>query len=407
MSQKSWYRAAALFFACGLVACTSSSGAVSPGESMAGDAADGGVDGATDGAVDAQDDAAAQVDAALGGEDMASAVDAGVDRGAMDMAAQPARCAAACDHVTDCLIEQCAGFGEGARVQLHARCLDACTPAQAERFADASCVSIAETLSAQQSAVEAACEAPPAEGDGLNTLYIGHSFGRVFASIMPDWARAAGVANHRQQIVMRGGANGAPLALWNDPAAKAEAQAILEGGDIELLVMICCSTTFLEDGTDPGIRAWMDYALARNPNTQFALALPWPDFPESYASAAEYAERWYAGRDAWYALIDQLRADYPGVTIFSILHGRAALELRALFEAGELSDVDSMTSRRGDAIFTDEKGHSNQILRDLGVLVWVGSIYGVDVTGHPLVEAYETDIAGMAQTIVDEDEYTR
>ena len=99
----------------------------------------------------------------------------------------------------------------------------------------------------------------------------------------------------------------------------------------------------------------MDYALEQNPNTRFVLALPWPDFPEDYETAEVYAELWNGGRTLWGILIDQLRADYPGVSVTSLPHGRAALELRALFEAGELNDVASMTRDGGPGIFTDRK----------------------------------------------------
>ena len=43
------------------------------------------------------------------------------------------------------------------------------------------------------------------------------------------------------------------------------------------------------------------------------------------------------------------------VSVTSLPHGRAALELRALFEAGELNDVASMTRDGGPGIFTDRK----------------------------------------------------
>lgn len=105
--------------------------------------------------------------------------------------------------------------------------------------------------------------------------------------------------------------------------------------------------------------------------------------------------------------IDQLRETYPGVEISCLPHGRGALELRHLFEAGELSDVDQMTSGDGDAIFTDPKGHADEILRDLGTLIWLGSIYDVDLTDHPVGDEYEADLIGIAQTVIAEDDHIR
>ena len=43
---------------------------------------------------------------------------------------------------------------------------------------------------------------------------------------------------------------------------------------VDLLVMICCSQGWIETAEAPGIINWMDYALERNPNTRFALAMP-------------------------------------------------------------------------------------------------------------------------------------
>ncbi len=352
-----------------------------------------------DGAAPIED--AARVDD-LGGNTMP---DAAVDAGG-DTSSRPQSCEAVCERVADCLIDLCDGFAAGARGQLYDRCVERCSPEQAEALGAASCEALVESIGAQLPAVEAACR-PPGDGEGLDALYIGHSFGRAFASSMPEWTRAAGVENHTQRVVMRGGARGAPQALWDDDGARSEVQGILDGGDVELLTMICCSESFLVDGSDPGIRLWMDYALERNPDTRFALAMPWPDFPAEYPNAEDYAARWNLGHQLWHALIDQLRADYPGVEIFCIPHGRAALELRALFEVGELRDVDVMTSGDGDAIFSDAKGHADRIMLDLGTLVWVGATYGVDLTGYPLELPYEADLVGLAQRIIAEDDHTR
>ena len=73
-----------------------------------------------------------------------------------------------------------------------------------------------------------------------------------------------------------------------------------------------------------------------------------------------------------------------------------------------LPDVDAMTRRVGEAgIFTDRKGHADRILLDVGTLGWLGAIYGVDVSNYPLERAYETDLPGLAETILSEDGYAR
>jgi len=102
-----------------------------------------------------------------------------------------------------------------------------------------------------------------------------------------------------------------------------------------------------------------------------------------------------------------LRAAYPGVEISCIPHGRAALELRARFEMDALPDVDRMTGESDTAIFTDRKGHAGQILKDLGTSVWLGAIYGVEVTDVLFTRDYETDLAEIAETILGDDPYAR
>ena len=47
--------------------------------------------------------------------------------------------------------------------------------------------------------------------EDYNVLYIGHSFGRVFAETLLDYAHTAGFSDHAQYIEMSGGASGAPL----------------------------------------------------------------------------------------------------------------------------------------------------------------------------------------------------
>lgn len=243
---------------------------------------------------------------------------------------------------------------------------------------------------------------------GLNTLYIGHSFGRPFAEKLTDFVERAGVPDHNQQIVFGGGQSGAPRALWEHPLRGAEIQRILDSGQVDVLVMICCSEGFVDGAGDPALRLWIDYALARNPSTRFVLALPWLDFPERYPSAAVYEATWEQLRALWHAEIEALRAEYPGVDIIALPHGRAAVDLRLRFEAGTLPEVEVMTGRGEATLFNDDKGHAAQILQDLGTLVWVGAIYpGTALASALPGPPYETDLVSMAETILSNDPYVR
>ena len=247
--------------------------------------------------------------------------------------------------------------------------------------------------------------------EGKRVLYIGHSFGRPFARELPSFVEMAGIDNHVQEIVFRGGPNGSPQSLWEDPKVRVEIQDILAEGDTDLLIMICCSENFLESRkSDWAVENWIDYALSVNPDTDFALALPWPDYPEDYENNEAYSERIIeAHASAWHPFIDNLRDLYPQSEIQSIFHGRAAIELRGLFESGFLPEISTMTSKRPPGLFTDRKGHAGQILLDLGTLIWLGTIYDIDMNDFPVSElkingeSYETDLLGMAQEILDDE----
>ena len=247
--------------------------------------------------------------------------------------------------------------------------------------------------------------------EGKKVLYIGHSFGRPFARELPSFVEMAGIDNHVQEIVFRGGPNGSPQSLWEDPKVRVEIQDILAEGDTDLLVMICCSENFLESRqSDWAVENWIDYALSVNPDTDFALALPWPDYPEDYENNEAYSERIIEPHaSAWHPFIDDLRDLYPQSEIQSIFHGRAALELRGLFESGSLPEISKMTSKRPPGLFKDRKGHAGQILVDLGTLIWLGTIYDIDIDDFPVSElkingeSYETDLLGMAQEILNDE----
>ena len=247
--------------------------------------------------------------------------------------------------------------------------------------------------------------------EGKKVLYIGHSFGRPFARELSSFVEMAGIDSHVQEIVFRGGPNGSPQSLWEDPKVREEIQNILAEGDTDLLVMICCSENFLESRqSDWAVENWIDYALSVNPDTDFALALPWPDYPEDYENNEAYSERIIeAHASAWHPFVDGLRDLYPQSEIQSIFHGRAAIELRGLFELGSLPEISEMTSKRPPGIFTDRKGHAGQILLDLGTLIWLGTIYDIDMNDFSVSElkingeSYETDLVAIAKEILDDE----
>ena len=131
---------------------------------------------------------------------------------------------------------------------------------------------------------------------------------------------------------------------------------------------------------------------------------------EDYDDAEDYADTWHEAHDtAWLSLVDSLREAYPDNEFISLPYGQSALELRTLFEAGNLPDVDVLTSNVNDSstendvgIFVDDKGHADEILVDLGTLVWGSVLYDIEPANDFASTDYETDLASIATAIVDE-----
>lgn len=247
----------------------------------------------------------------------------------------------------------------------------------------------------------------PADVDGEenNVLYIGHSFGRPFARLIEDYAHTAGIEEHAQYIEFSGGESGSPGLLWEDAEHQANIKAFLDTGEIDVLIMICCSPEFIETlDTDLAIWNFTDYAVAKNPDVRIGLAMPWKDYPAEYENASEYAanstlDLW----PYWGNLSDDLREDYPGTDVFTFHHGAVMYELRTMFEDGELdNDVNQMTGPKKSSIFTDAKGHAGYIAEDTGVYVWLNAIHGVDPMDMPRPGEYTVDIREIASKVIDE-----
>ena len=236
------------------------------------------------------------------------------------------------------------------------------------------------------------------EVEGLEVLYMGHSFGRPFAENMEAAADLAGIEGHNQLIVSRGGEKGAPQAMWEAPKVQSEIKAELDTGTVDVLVMICCSKAMLMSGVT---ESWAEleiaeYALAQNPDTRIGLAMPWVDFPQSFSDSAEHREQTDAGYQAFQAFAEQLSADLGGADVFTFYHGAAIYELRDMFEQGALPEIESLTGPRATSIFTDEKGHAGLLAKDTGTLIWLNAIYDIDPLDVAMVDNYEVDIRQVA-----------
>ena len=241
--------------------------------------------------------------------------------------------------------------------------------------------------------------------DDYNVLYIGHSFGRLFAQTLEDYAHIAGETDHAQYIEFSGGVSGTPGLLWDDAQHQANITAFLDTGEIDVLIMICCSPEFIQTlDTDQAVWNFTDYAVAKNPNIRIGLAMPWKDYPGEYENASEYATN--STLDLypyWGNLSDELRADYPGTDVFTFHHGALAYEMREMFEAGDLDgDIQRLQGPEATSLFTDAKGHAGNMLVDTGTLIWLHAVHGIDPMDMPEFTQWETDIRVIAKTVLEE-----
>ena len=238
----------------------------------------------------------------------------------------------------------------------------------------------------------------PSPGDGFDSLFIGHSFFRPMAEEMAVLAPLAGFDAHTQEVVFSGGATGSPEGLWLQDTKRANIQAELDEGDIDLFGM-----TYHPDYPSlTGYVNWIDYALAANPDTIVFVAIPWITNPVNYA-AASYAAALDVGYPAVaYPLIDSLRDEYPDTTIFAIPYGLSAGELYTRYADGELDDVTELVGSNGSGVFRDGFGHADHILEDLASLVWLQAIYGVDLAAFDAGYDWTVDLNTIASSILAE-----
>ena len=238
----------------------------------------------------------------------------------------------------------------------------------------------------------------PSPGDGFDSLFIGHSFFRPMAEEMAVLAPLAGFDAHTQEVVFSGGATGSPEGLWLQDTKRANIQAELDEGDIDLFGM-----TYHPDYPSlTGYVNWIEYALAANPDTIVFVAIPWITNPVNY-TAASYAAALDVGYPAVaYPLIDSLRDAYPDTTIFAIPYGLSAGELYTRYADGELDDVTELVGSNGSGVFRDGFGHADHILEDLASLIWLQAIYGVDLAAFDAGYDWTVDLNTIASSILAE-----
>ena len=243
---------------------------------------------------------------------------------------------------------------------------------------------------------------------GYNMLLIGNSFFKPYAEKLDDLAVRAGFENHNSTRITRGGDNGRPINFWNDANSNEHLQikATLDQGNIDVFGMTAGNEP--EDRTE-GHRAWINYALQNNPNITIFIAIPQIDFPADWIQRAQEfgfdtiqeLNDYFVNDIVHNEMIDQLRVEFPSTKIFTIPTGWASINLDQMNMNNELLDDISRFGPRVASLFVDIKGHQGDIIRETGSLIWLNSIYGVDLSTFSYDTGFNTDLHEISKQIMD------
>ena len=245
------------------------------------------------------------------------------------------------------------------------------------------------------------------ETQGYNMLLIGNSFFRPYAEKLDDMAIHAGFENHNSTTVFRGGDNGRPINFWNDSSSSEHNQikAALDQGNIDVFGM---TAGHEPDNRIEGHRAWIAYALQNNPSITVFIAIPQIDFPRDWEQRAQEfgfdsiqeLTNYFVNDIVHKEMVNQLRDEFPATKIFTIPTGWASVNLAQMNLNNELLDDIAMFGPRATSIFTDDKGHQGDIIRETGGLVWLNSIYGVGLSTFEYETGFNTDLHTIAADIM-------
>ena len=256
------------------------------------------------------------------------------------------------------------------------------------------------------------------ESTGYNMLLIGNSFFKPYADHLNNLAFEANLIEHSSVIVKRGGELGRPINFWNDSNTE-EHQLIkstLDQGNIEVFGMTSGYDIDSENPTE-GHSAWIQYALRNNPNIIIFIAIGSFDFPNGdsnstrpdwdtfasdngFNSIQEFYD-YYINEVIHKEIVDKLRDEFPSTKIFSIPTGWATKNLAQMKIDNELVDDISMFGPKSSSVFTDEKGHQGQIVIETGTMIWLSSIYNMDLSSFNYDIGFITDLHAIAQDIID------
>lgn len=248
------------------------------------------------------------------------------------------------------------------------------------------------------------------ETSGYNMLLIGNSFFKPYAQKMDELALEAGFVDHNDTIIIRGGAFGQPISFWNDSTSEEHLsiKSILDQGNIDIFGMTSGHDAENPNDRIEGQRAWIEYALQNNPNVTVFIAIPQIDYPDNWDSFAQTngfnniyeLYDYFVNELVHNTMIEQLRIEFPSTNIFTIPTGWATFKLVQMLEDSLLLDEITMSGPTASSLVTDERGHQGQIVIETGSLVWLSSIYNVDLSTNTYETGFNTDLHSVAEEIM-------
>lgn len=244
--------------------------------------------------------------------------------------------------------------------------------------------------------------------DGLNGLYMGHSFFNPVAHELVNRIPDSTIVDHRAYIVAAGGIHGSPKYLWDAAAKREQGLQYLQAGGVDVLALTYHSpeTSSLRD-----YKRWMDVAVRQNPHIRLVLGLPWGSYIHG-ATIDDLAEM-DAKMDLFFEqVIVPLRAFYPKNPVVFCPYGLGVNELVRRLLQEDLPGVKyvmhpdpaarAASKRSGEQLVNDQIGHGGELVIRLSALIMLSVIYNYDLSllsPQKIEKLPELDLVAIAEKI--------
>jgi len=216
---------------------------------------------------------------------------------------------------------------------------------------------------------------------GYNGLFMGHSFFKPAAEhllkIIPD----TNVVNHTEYIVFSPGASGSPGMLWENKDKRDLGLKYLDTKKVDFFAMTYASKEY---SSVEHYSRWFDYAISKNQNVTFMVALAWAKALHK-ASKEELASAEGNYKKLYDNLIVPLRKKYPNNKIIYCPYGLGVYELINRLNNDNLPGIKHILNpdrnkNAKDQILKDPTGHGTDLVSVLNSLVWMQTIYKYDIS---------------------------